>query len=126
MLEIVDSLIAEDRRPTLLDHGLGQLFNSSARYDNPCHGTKPGTTDSWNYSIWHYCASSLCSVIVPSSEEIVDCFKGVEEIANRDCIEDVVRHLYRAKCRLLIGHAEHSRSKRRPTLVKNISCDAIH
>ena len=56
----VDTLIVEDRWPTLLDHGLGQLFNSSACYDNPCHGTKPGTTDSWNYSIWHYCASSLC------------------------------------------------------------------
>ena len=25
--------------------------------------TKPGTTDSWNYSIWHYCASSLCTAI---------------------------------------------------------------
>ena len=25
--------------------------------------TKPGTTDSSNYSIWHYCASSLCIII---------------------------------------------------------------
>ena len=60
----------------------------------------------------------LDNAVVPTFEKIVYCFKGVEEMASRGGIMDAVRHLYRAKRRLLIAHAEHCRSNRRQTLAK--------
>ena len=56
-------------------------------------------------------------VVVPSFEEIIDCFEGVEEMANKSGIEEAVRHLYRAKRALWTAQTAQSRSKRRQTMV---------
>ena len=55
--------------------------------------------------------------VIPRFEEVIACFTGVEELANKSGIEDAVRHLHRAKRALLTAYAEQSRSKRRQTLV---------
>ena len=58
--------------------------------------------------------------IIPGLEEVINCFKGVEEMVIKSGIEDEVRHSHRAKRAnppLLTAHAEQSRSKRRQTPV---------
>ena len=56
-------------------------------------------------------------VVVPSFEEMIDCFEGVEEIANKSGIEEAVRHFYREKRALWTAQIAQSRSKTGQTLV---------